>query len=183
MEGLRVNVAALLKERIGAARDYDVHVPPAGEFDGIRVTAPIEGHVRLLRLTESILAHGDLRTTVEVECSRCLAAVSVPVEVSFDEQYYPQVDVETGVRLPGRADEEGFDIDSSHELDLTEPVRQHVLLALPMQPICREACAGLCPVCGKDWNEGPCEHEVSDEDPRFAALRALLLGVERESKG
>lgn len=182
MEWLRINVAGLLKEGTGAAREYDLRVPPTHQLDGLTLAAALVGRARLLRLMDGILVHGDFFTSVQVECSRCLAAVDVPIDFHFDEQYYPQVDIVTGERQAARPDDLGLDINPNHEIDLTEPVRQHVLLALPMQPVCRAACAGLCPVCGKNWNEGPCGHEASEDDPRLTPLRALLEGAHRTER-
>jgi uncharacterized protein len=73
------------------------------------------------------------------------------------------------------AEEGAFTIDENQEIDLSEAVRQYMLLALPMKPLCREECAGLCPSCGHNLNLGPCGCPPSDIDPRFAPLTRLAL--------
>jgi uncharacterized protein len=71
-------------------------------------------------------------------------------------------------------DEEAFSIDRNHIVDLSELIRQTLLVNLPLQPLCRAECAGLCPQCGKNLNEGPCDCPTETVDPRFAALESLL---------
>jgi uncharacterized protein len=83
--------------------------------------------------------------------------------------------VETGVPVPPpENDDLSFPIDHNHVLDLREAIRQNLLLAMPIKTLCKEDCAGLCPECGKDWNEGPCDCEAMVDDDRFSALRQLL---------
>ena len=76
------------------------------------------------------------------------------------------------MRLP--EDETAFTIDDHHQIDLREAIRQNLVLALPIQPLCREDCKGLCPECGRDLNVEPHTHETEARDERFAALRQLL---------
>src|SRR6266567_4158167 len=70
-------------------------------------------------------------------------------------------------------DEEIFPIDEHHQVDLTEAVRQNVLLAIPMVTLCREDCPGLCPQCGHDLSLGPCECQP-EVDTRLSILEKLL---------
>jgi uncharacterized protein len=100
---------------------------------------------------------------------------SYPVPVEFEEEYFPVVDVVSGRSL-SLTDEPGcFTIDEHHILDLTEAVRQYALLALPMKTLCRQDCAGLCPTCGRNLNQGGCDCPPQSVDPRFSKLSNLLL--------
>jgi uncharacterized protein len=178
MDALRFNVAGLLKDPAGATRDYDVEASPSELAPVLEEAEPggaLSGHVQLMRTQRSIFVRGHLETEVVVECSRCLAAATVPIAFDIQEEFFPQVDVLTGhaVPLPEEV-EEAFTIDSTHELDLTELVRQQLLLELPMQAVCRETCEGLCPRCGADLNQGPCACPDEEVDERLAPLRALL---------
>lgn len=178
MDGLRLNVAGLLKETAGATRDYEIDAPPsdlAGLLEGARPAAPLRGHVRMLRTQRSVFVRGRLRTRVAVECSRCLAETEVPLSFELEDEFFPEIDITTGHPLP-RPDDDGlgFMIDANHELDLSESVRQHMLLELPMQTICKETCAGLCPHCGVDLNTGECTCADEAIDERLAPLRALF---------
>jgi uncharacterized protein len=89
------------------------------------------------------------------------------------EEYFPKIDVITGARLPEPEDPGSFTLDEHHELDLTEAIRQYIVTAMPMKPLCKEACAGLCATCGKDLNQGKCDCTMETVDPRWAELLKL----------
>jgi len=174
MTALRLNVAGLLKETAGAARDYQIDAAPdelSGLLEDARPVAPLQGDVRLMRTPRSVFVRGHLATVIGVECSRCLTEAETPVDVDVEAEFFPEVDVTTGQALPTPDDDDlAFTIDPNHELDLQEVVRQNLLLALPMQSLCSEACLGLCPECGQNLNEGPCEHEGQVADERLVSL-------------
>lgn len=170
------NVSQLLKAPVGTALRVDVD--PADRLDledeHVRLAGDVEGSVRLHRTNQGILADGAVTAPVGLQCDRCLAEYTTTVTVPLREQFYPTIDVNTGLPLQRDPEELTFPIDHNHMLDLREAIRQNLLLALPMQSLCREDCAGLCPQCGKNLNEGPCECVPEVEDSRFSALRALL---------
>lgn len=114
-------------------------------------------------------ATGDLfrlrfETTVEGPCMRCLAEAAVPLVV--DAQEYEASDPEDDAELRSEYFVDG-------ELDVGAWVRDQLALAVPDPILCRPDCAGLCPVCGRDLNLEPHEHEAASTDPRWAALEAL----------
>lgn len=171
------NVAQLLKEPIGATRDYAIVAPIRHLLPELSDAEPLVGDVHLLRTDRGILVEGTLSGQVVVPCSRCLADVTVPVTVEVEEQFQPTVDVVRGTFLEVDEDDEALLIDEHHILDLSEVLRQEVLLEVPMQPLCRPDCAGLCPICGQDLNEGPCACSEADGDARWADLGSLLEDV------
>lgn len=172
---MNINVSQLLKEATGATRRRDLSEDVTGIDDELRIVAPLTGSLKLLRTVDGILVTGKLQTVLELECSRCLEPFSVPIELEIEEEFHPSVDIQTGAQLPLVDDEEsGTIIDEQHILDLTEIVRQSVFLALPMRPVCKEECAGLCPQCGQNLNEGRCECVVEAVDPRLQILKELL---------
>jgi uncharacterized protein len=164
------NVAQLLRESIGAHREYQV-VEQVCNDHGVPIE--IRGDVSLLRTDRSILVEAQLATRVDAECSRCLGVMQAPVVLDLEEEFYPTVDVVSGASLPPPEDPAAFRIDSRHVLELDEAIRQHLVLAEPMQPLCRPDCAGLCPDCGADLNRGPCRCDAGPIDPRWSVLRAL----------
>jgi uncharacterized protein len=180
---LLFNVAQLLKEPVGSTRKLHFDTPMLelenDTAQGGRLEARgLHGDVKVTRMSRDLLVQGDVQAQVTLACSRCLDEITLPVDASLEEQYQPTIDVETG-RLIQRADDEkddtAFSVDQNHLMDLTEPVRQALLVALPLKPLCREDCAGLCPACGANWNEAQCDHEVDDIDNRWAGLRELTL--------
>ena len=169
---MQINVSQLLREPIGSIRDYQINevTDIAGDGKGHLV----QGKVKLMRTQRSILAICTLSTGAELTCSRCLSLFHHPVTLNFEEEYSPVVDVVSGTPLPLPEEAGAFTIDERHILDLTEAIRQYTLLAVPMKPLCREGCAGLCQNCGHNLNHGPCGCPVQDIDPRWSRLTKLL---------
>jgi uncharacterized protein len=169
-----INVAQRLKAEVGTTRQYDLDDWLPAIRAQAELTEPVRGKVRLTRTNRGILVQADLSTAVRLECSRCLELFVQKLPIRFAEEYIPEVDVETG--LPAHIPHESyaFRINEKHELDLAPAVREYGDLELPMQPLCRSDCAGLCPQCGANRNLEPCQCSVSAADERFAVLRALL---------
>jgi uncharacterized protein len=167
------NVAGLLAEAPGADRDYEVAGVEIDLGEGLRLAEPIEGRVRLIRTNRGILAAADLYAALALECSRCLREIAHGVEVRFQEEYLPSLDIATGRPLPTDEEPDVARLSDHHELDLETPVREAIQLAEPIAPLCRPECPGLCVVCGERLDEGAHEHPEDDVDPRLEALRAF----------
>ena len=173
---MQVNVAQLLKASIGVEKVYKVDEDIEIEGQDVRVT----GDVKLIRTDRGILAKGNLATELEIECSRCLEPYLYPVKVKFEEEYFPTIDVLSG--LPVEVPEEQpvyFTIDESHIIDLDEAIRQYALLAIPMKPLCKEDCAGICPGCGENLNLKTCKCLPDTKDTRIAGLNKKLTESEK----
>jgi uncharacterized protein len=180
-QDLRFNVAGLLKAPVGETRAYSIYAPvPA--LDEYPLTQPLTGQVRLTRVPDGVLIQGALATEVELDCSRCLARFRLPVTVQLDEQYHPTIDITTGEPLPLPTDEMAFTIDEAHEVDLTEALRQNLLVILPMQPLCQKACKGFCPQCGQNLNQGPCACPDEPVDTRWEALREAFERLQADGR-
>jgi len=93
--------------------------------------------------------------------------------LNIEDEYFPTTDVVSGASLPLPGEPGCFTIDEHHILDLTEAIRQYALLAVPMKPLCRGDCAGLCPNCGHNLNQGPCDCLPQKVDPRWSELNKL----------
>ncbi len=165
---MQINVSQLLQEPVGAVRDYEVN--EAADITGDGQQNNIRGECRLLRTPRSVLVKCALNTEVELGCSRCLGRFGHPLKIKFEEEYFPTVDIGSGAPLPPPEEASNFTIDEHHTLDTNEAVRQYALLAVPMKPLCRPDCAGLCPRCGQNLNLGPCNCPAADIDPRWSAL-------------
>ncbi|HEX5148509.1 MAG TPA: DUF177 domain-containing protein [Candidatus Limnocylindrales bacterium] len=165
------NVAGLLAEDPGAERTYEVHGATIDLGADLRLAAPLEGRIRLIRTNRGILASADLRAALDLECSRCLRGVALPVEARFQEEYLPALDLATGRPLPVEDEPEVLRLTDHHEVDLETPVREALQLAEPIAPLCRPDCPGLCVVCGGRLDEGAHDHPDDEIDPRLEALR------------
>jgi uncharacterized protein len=173
---MQYNVSQLLKAHSGVSRRYEVEADIEGLDEELKPRDLLRGEVQLMRTSQGILVTGHLHTVVELTCDRCLEPFTVPVEIDLEEEFRPTVDIGTGASLPVVAEEDGAGlINGHHILDLTEVVRQALLLAIPMHPLCRPDCAGLCPECGQNLNEGSCQCQPRVEDLRWAALKELRI--------
>ncbi len=175
------NVAQLLKSPVGTAYDVDLDDEDKLELqDGeAELAGPVTGRLRLHRTNQGVFATGTVTAPIHLSCTRCLKEFDTNITFPLREEFYPTIDVVTGAPVATPDDPElSFPINRRHEIDTREAIRQNLVLALPMRALCREDCAGLCPHCGKDLNEGPCDCKQEVVDERFAVLRDLLKGVD-----
>ncbi len=167
-----INVSQLLKESIGSSRKYKIdETIDIAEDEHDRT---VSGEVSLLRTQRGVLVRGELRAELELTCSRCLSAFHFPLNISFEEEYIQTIDVNSGLLLGPSGEPGAFTIDEHHVVDLSEAVRQYALLVMPMKPLCRQECAGLCPECGRNLNLGPCGCSVQTVDSRWSKLMNLM---------
>jgi uncharacterized protein len=167
------NVAGLLADGVGAARTYDVRDAEIDVPEGLRLAAPIAGHVRLSRTNRGILADGRLATSLAGECARCLRPLTTPIDLVLEEEYLPSIDLSTGRPVDSAAEPEALRLSDHHELDLEPAVRDAISLAEPIAPLDRPDCPGLCVVCGLPLDESEHDHPDDDIDPRLEALKAF----------
>jgi len=174
---LQFNVAGLLTGPKGGARSYDLLLP-ISELDQLDesfdVVAPFRGTARFLWTNERILALVSGDTSVAMQCSRCLETFEQPIHVEIEEAFIPFIDMATGLPLKTEDEDEALLINKRHILDLSEVLRQSILLAMPLLPLCKPDCKGLCPTCGANLNYESCTCETEDVDPRWATLAVLL---------
>jgi len=171
---MRYNVAGLLKAPTGEMRESELADVVRLDDPQLELIAPVRGHVKLIRDPGGILVEAHLTTQVATQCSRCLAPVEAELEFEIEESFRPTVHIPGGPPVVGPDDDDvATQIDELHTLDLTEVVRQAILLAAPINPLCRADCPGLCPTCGRDLREGACEC-APEPDPRWDALRDIL---------
>jgi uncharacterized protein len=143
--------------------------------DDYAVVQPVVFAAEVTRSKEQVTIAGTATTTLELTCSRCLEGFQVPVAATFDLRYLPVAEAPTAGEEVEVADE---DINTAYYrdglIDLGELVHEQLYLALPMKPLCKDDCLGLCPVCGANRNSTPCACEHKWIDPRLAGLKALL---------
>jgi len=147
-------------EQLGSTEDFRVVEPAALAFE-------------IFKDNEQFRLAGSVRTRLELPCSRCVEPFTMPVEQAFDLRYQPRAR-NTG---EGEREIEEDDLTTAfyehEEIDLGQLMREQFYLALPMKPLCREECKGLCPICGTNLNRGTCDCKREWEDPRFGALKAI----------
>lgn len=152
-------------------------VPAPGDL-GIAMARVPEGtpvalDLRLESVLEGVLVTGTADLQVTGECARCLEPLEWQEDVEFSELFvYPATDARGAVVEEPADEEDPLPLVQDDLIDLEPTLRDAVVLALPMAPLCREDCGGLCPECGVRLDEVP-GHVHEQTDPRWAALAAL----------
>lgn len=166
---LQINVSQLLKAPLGTTRNYTVEE----EVDILGENRVVHGEVELTRSDRSILVRSLLHVDVELECGRCVSKFTAPLTLDIQEEFVPKI-AAGGEPLPAPEDNSTFAIDERNILDLFEAVQQYASLAVPIKPLCKPDCAGLCPACGHNLNRGECPCPPQEIDPRWDTLRQLF---------
>jgi uncharacterized protein len=181
-EPLTWNVTGLLAEPAGATRDYVVAGVMLDLGEDLRQSDPIEGRVHVSRTNRGLLVTADLTTSLDAECSRCLRDIEVPLELRIEEEVLPSLDLQTGLPVDSGLNPDATRLSDHHELDLEPLVREAILLAEPIAPLCEPDCPGLCTVCGERLTGGPHDHPDEEIDPRLEALKAFKVDAGAETE-
>ena len=164
---IKLNVAEIKKRLVGKT-DFHFKVD-AKELnlseEDLAVRGPIFVDGEISNAGDVLLLKAAIHTKVERECARCLKTFVSDVETKILEKFFP-VDAEN---IDDDAFSYEFDV-----VDITEAVREGLLVAEPLQVLCKEECRGLCPVCGVDRNVESCDCDTDTVDPRLAALKQLF---------
>lgn len=161
-----------LNRRPGSMMEKTLTVPApddlGGEMVGVPKDVDLELDLRFESVMEGVLVSGTAHLTLEGECARCLDDLASSMEVEFQELF-----VYVDSRQSGEeADEDEYRLDGDL-LDLEPVLRDAVVLALPLSPLCREDCPGLCSECGERLADAGPDHRHDVADPRWAALQGL----------
>jgi uncharacterized protein len=133
----------------------------------------VEEHHGKRNIIKDIRVDGDLATTLELLCARCLDPVVQNVARRFDLLYRPLGTDAGNEELSVTVAEAEIGYYQGDGLLLEDVLREQVLLAVPLKVVCREDCKGLCPTCGKNRNTEPCSCAPPVGDPRWSALREI----------
>ena len=161
---MRLNVGFLITAAVGTSRDFTF------DFEKLRLEEDLTltdfaGTARFSRTPQGLLLQGDFKAKIGLECVRCLENYPQPIQWTITELYaFDNRSVsESNLLVP----EDG-------QIDLTELMREYALLEVPIQPLCKDDCRGLCPECGENRNRMDCGHTESHPDTPFAVLKDLL---------
>ena len=143
------------------------------DVDTYQVVTPVELEFDIHKDKDKFRLVGRVRTELELTCSRCVEPYRFPIDATFDQRYLPASDAATDSEIEVEQDDLETSYYENDQIDLSELMREQFYLALPMKPLCREDCRGLCPQCGTNLNTGTCDCSPVWEDPRLAALKQL----------
>jgi uncharacterized protein len=170
-----------LGRRPGSMRK-DSHTVPAPadlgvEMVGVPEGTDIELDLRLEAVMEGVLVSGTARAPLTGECARCLDPLASSIEVDFQELY-----VYSDTRSGESAEEDERRLEGDL-IDLEPVVRDAMVLALPLSPLCRDDCPGLCADCGVRLADAEPDHHHDAVDPRWAALQGMLDQRQEDQEG
>ncbi|SJZ55127.1 YceD family protein [Selenihalanaerobacter shriftii] len=124
----------------------------------IQIDGPAKMAFQVINTEDSFLVVGDIDLNLNVKCSRCLDEFTLPVTAKLEEE----------------VEKDRVELSGAASINIEEEIEDNVFLAIPMKPVCDEDCAGICPSCGQDLNEGDCDCFMHTVDPRLAKLEQLL---------
>lgn len=166
---LKINVGFLLAEGSGYSRVTSLDIPQRLRLSEDTTVERLSGDLRLTRTSGGILVQGILSCTTLGECARCLTLTEITFPLEIEELFAPANSVTTQ-----------FTIGEDNILDLAPLIREEALVSEPHQVYCRPSCKGLCLNCGQNLNEGLCECQHHELDPRWAALAKLQGNLPNE---
>lgn len=159
----RLNVGFIVAESNGYSREFPIDYPEV-RFQDLDLRQ-VAGRIIFTRTAQGLLAQVHLTAQTTTECTRCLEPLVLTLTPSFTELYSfsRNSTTEPGLLLP-----------ETGQVDLGPLVREYMFLDIPIKPLCKPGCKGLCPVCGENQNFITCNHDDDNVDPRFSVLKALF---------
>jgi uncharacterized protein len=133
-----INVIHLLGEPVGSRQSCDINGLLGDDIDGC-----VEGTAEMIRTGRGVLVQCELNAEIKLICSRCLEAFSCAIDFAAEEEFVPVADVSDDSSISSPEEPDEFTIDDKNIVDLSELIRQYVLLNLPMKPLCRPDCPGM----------------------------------------
>lgn len=153
---MQIEVSRVSADGLEFEGEEDASILELQPADNLTPEGPVRYRVTAQVLKPRLIVHGEVEVPLRGECSRCGGFFSTLVrDPAFLRDYLLQ--------------------DGQKEVDITPDLREAILLQLPANPLCAESCAGVCPKCGSNLNEGPCECRPSSDGGRWGALDGLRL--------
>jgi uncharacterized protein len=133
---------------------------------------------RAARRGESVILKGNLTGSVDSRCGRCLNNFEMPIDITVDTIFSPRIEREDDETEVVEVDE-SFSFYDGDSIDLQQEAKELILVSLPIKPVCREDCRGLCPKCGVDLNTNPCGCGSESGPSPFDKLKELKAKLEK----
>jgi len=155
-------------------------IPESGIKEALKLPVPLKDRLfkedarvsfKASRFDDRVLINGRAESVVSLECSRCLKNISIPVNISFDAEYIPYRESEEAEEHELANNELDVSFYRNDEIEIGDMIMEHMLLAIPMKPLCEPGCKGICRKCGKNLNKSLCECSTEETDPRLAPLK------------
>lgn len=145
----KINVKELVISEMGASKNVVIEGELADQDlpEGITLLS-LNGKVKLTRLEDTILVHGQIRAMIGASCGKCLEKTEKTVDFELEREYEIDRKAES---------EENLYVDKYLNIDLDESIREELILAIPSRIVCQEDCQGLCQKCGGNLNKKECK--------------------------
>ena len=137
--------------------------------------APLRLELTVTREFDHIRVTGQVSTTVRLDCSRCLTEYESPITSAFTVFYSQSTDGPQDEEVELTEEDLVAASYAGEEIDFTPVIAEQIIMGIPLKPLCREECQGLCSTCGADLNTSPCDCERAAVSPKFSALRNLKI--------
>ncbi|MCJ7509246.1 MAG: DUF177 domain-containing protein [candidate division Zixibacteria bacterium] len=167
---MRLEISKLKQERV----DFQFTESTEGlnlRADGVEFDSPLKVEVEVAPSGESFLAWAKIETSVKLECVRCLLIYSYPLQAEFNLLMEKQ---RPGLLLDAENEDTVVINPQDKFIDISDKVRQAIILSLPLKSLCSPDCKGLCHICGADLNTSPCNCTIEEYDSRWDKLKQTL---------
>ena len=161
-------------------REYAGSAFQAEGPDGYAVGSAVRLSLVVRKDGERYRLRGWLRAGLRLTCSRCLESFETPLDLPIDLRYLPEIENRGETESEIAEEDLTTAFYREDQIDLGHLVREQLQLAVPMKPLCRDDCQGLCPECGTNRNREQCDCAPSWQDPRLEALQSLLTNRGQE---
>lgn len=138
------------------------------------VPSPVQAKLKIQKVGPEVVVSGNIMADVQLQCSRCLKDFKRDLSFPFEAVFHPVEQLKGEENHEIKAEELNMGFYSKDELDLTDLVKEQIMLNLPMKPLCNDFCKGICLQCGADLSAGDCGCTVRDIDSRLVGLKKLL---------
>ena len=161
---LRINVGFIVNQSIGFRRDFSIEIPEYSFSDGLDVRN-LSFDIQISRTTEGLLVQVNGQALTELECGYCLVDFWQNLSFDFVEMFTFQSHA---------VEESELILPDDLQIDLAPLLTEYLYLDIPINPMCKSDCQGLCPICGENRNDSACNHSEDNVDPRLSILKTLL---------
>lgn len=174
MAPILLDLSQLRDSRERVDRTFEPSAFPTANDDEFRVEAPVHLAFDIFKDGSQFHLVGRVTATLGLSCGRCLDPFALQADLPFDLLYLPHAEPVAEEEVEVEDDDLSTAYYDNEEIDLGQLMREQFVLALPMKPLCRESCRGLCSTCGTNLNVSTCSCTHEWTDPRLEGLRSLL---------
>ena len=147
---------------------------------GYECAVPAKGRLEFTNTGSLLLVTGDVETELKLQCGRCLVDMTYPVHLKVEEEFRLEKIGDAIRALPLDEGDTESELVKDNILDVQEVIRQDLLLEVPIQPLCRPDCRGLCPTCGENLNLRKCACPPAEPESPLKVLAELLEDEDKD---